>query len=212
MSQNGRAQSFIKRCIRELPGNGRITFFQEFLSHPQQIGSIIPSSHFLEQRIVRSAGIGTAETIIELGPGTGGTTRAILKAMHQDARLLSIEINPHLHAMVSRIKDPRLDVHLGSALDLGKIISQYNLSAPDIVISGIPFSTIPPAAGTHIIEMISSTLAPGGRFVAYQVCKRVHSLCRPILGPAQLDVFLLNIPPMRVYRWVKNGASGITKR
>ena len=95
--------------------NGQFVFFQEFLKHPLQIGSIIPSSSFLERRILEIAGICSAKTIVELGPGTGGMTKAILRAMPQHARLLSIEINPHFHALVSSIEDDRLIAHLGSA-------------------------------------------------------------------------------------------------
>jgi phospholipid N-methyltransferase len=186
--------------------NGRLALFQEFLKHPLQIGSVISSSRFLECRIVGNAGIGSAETIVELGPGTGGTTRAILQAMAPRAKLLSIEINPHLHALVSRIKDGRLIAHRGEANGLKDILSMHGLSAPEVLISGIPFSTMSRRSGSQILETISSVLAPGGRFVAYQVSKRVACLCRPILGPGQMEVELFNIPPLRVYRWEKNHA------
>ena len=147
--------------------DGRFAFFQEFLKHPFQIGSIIPSSRFLEYRIVEAARISSAKTIVELGPGCGGTTRAILRAMTTHARLLSIEINTHFHDRVSRIGDERLVVHLGSAHALKEIISMHRLSSPEVVISGIPFSTMSHISGTQILEAISSTLAPGGRFVAH---------------------------------------------
>ena len=184
--------------------DGRLAFFQEFLKHPYQIGSIIPSSRFLEYRIVEAAGISSAKTIVELGPGCGGTTRAILRAMAKHARLLSVEINTHLHDLVSRIGDDRLIVHLGNAHGLKEIISMYGLGAPEAVISGIPFSTMSHISGTQILEAISSELAPGGRFVAYQVSKRVASLSLPFLGPGYVELEFLNIPPMRVYRWEKN--------
>jgi len=183
--------------------NGRFAFFKEFLKHPLQIGSIIPSSRFLEQRILGASAIASAMTIVELGSGTGGTTRAILKAMPQDARLLSIEINPHFHSLVSGIEDDRLIAHLGSACELETIISRYGLNAPEVFISGIPFSTMNDSAGSQVIEAISSLLAPNGRFVAYQVSGQVATLCRPVLGPEQMVMELLNIPPMRVYQWEK---------
>ena len=184
--------------------DGRFAFFQEFLKHPFQIGSIIPSSRFLEYRIVEAAGISSAKTIVELGPGCGGTTRAILRSMATHARLLSIEINTHLHDLVSRIGDDRLIAHLGNAQGLKEIISIYGLGAPEVVISGIPFSTMSHASGTQILEAISSALAPGGRFVAYQVSKRIASLSLPFLGQGYVEVEFLNIPPMRVYRWEKH--------
>ncbi len=186
--------------------NGRFAFFQEFLKHPLQIGSIIPSSRFLERRILEAAAIASAKTIVELGSGTGGTTRAILRAMPQHAKLLSIEINPQFHTLVGSIEDGRLTAHLGNACGLKEIISMYGLSAPEAVISGIPFSTMTHSEGSQVIKAISSLLAPNGRFVAYQLSRRVASLCRPFLGSEQIRVELLNIPPMRVYKWEKKGA------
>jgi phospholipid N-methyltransferase len=184
--------------------NGQFTFFQEFLKHPLQIGSVIPSSRFLERRILEVSGIASAETIVELGSGTGGTTRAILGAMPPRAKLLSIEINPHLYASVSKISDDRLIAHLGNACELKKILFMYDMGRPDVVISGIPFSTMSHSTGSQVIEAVSSLLSPNGRFVAYQVSKRVASLCRPFLGKGQMEVELLNIPPIRIYQWAKS--------
>lgn len=189
----------------------RILFLQEFLRHPLQVGSVIPSSRFLEQRIVELAEIRTARTVVELGAGTGGTTKAILNALMPGARLLIIEINPHFCNSLKRcIRDPRLIVHHGSALELQEAIERYSLDAPEAIVSGIPFSTISRVSGLQILEAISSVLAPGGRFLAYQVSKQVDDLSRPLLGPAQVVLELRNIPPMRLYRWEKrNGSSAI---
>jgi phospholipid N-methyltransferase len=185
--------------------NGQFAFFQQFLKHPLQIGSVIPSSRFLEKRILDVSGVSSAQTIVELGSGTGGTTRAILNGMPRHARLLSIEINPHLHGSVSKISDNRLIAHLGNACELKTILGLYDMGRPEVVISGIPFSTMSHRSGVQVVEAISSLLAPNGRFVAYQVSKRVAELCRPILGAGQMEVELLNIPPVRVYQWEKNG-------
>ena len=184
--------------------NGSLVFFQEFLKHPLQIGSIIPSSRFLERRIVEAAHVKSVNVIIELGPGTGGVTRAILQAMPQHAKLLSIEINSHFNTMVRKIDDNRLIAHLGSAGDLEEIMSTYDLSAPNAIISGIPFSTLSHSAGSQILETVSSLLAPSGRFVAYQVSDRVATLCQPFLGTGQMSTEFFNIPPMRIFEWVKD--------
>jgi len=183
--------------------DSRPVFFQEFLKHPLQIGSIIPSSRFLEHHLVEAAGVHSAKTIVELGPGTGGTTRAILRAMARHTKLLSIEINPNFHALLRCIEDDRLIAHLGNAHELKEIIYTYGLGDPEVVISGIPFSTMSHTSGSQIIEAILTALAPRGRFVVYQVSKRIASLCQPLLGSGQVKVELLNIPPMRVYRWEK---------
>lgn len=181
--------------------NGRMAFFTEFLRHPLQVGSVIPSSRFLERRIVAAAGVAMARTVVELGPGTGGTTRAMLRAMPAGAKLLSIELNPRLHRLQQHIGDERLIAHLGSACDLTDIIADHGLDAPDAVVSGIPFSTMSAEAGTGIIEAISSALAPGGRFVAYQWSGRVGTLCEATWGRGEAAMELRNIPPMRVFQW-----------
>jgi phosphatidylethanolamine/phosphatidyl-N-methylethanolamine N-methyltransferase len=185
-----------------------VTFLRGFLQRPQQVGSVIPSSRFLERRLVELAGLDGAATVVELGSGTGGTTRAILRAMRADAVLLSVEINPEFHAFVRRIRDPRLIAHLGSAIELRAIMQRHGLTQADAVISGIPFSTMDRDSATLVPEAISKALAPGGRFVAYQVRRRVESLCRPHLGEAQVALEFLNIPPIWVFRWQKPVLNG----
>jgi phospholipid N-methyltransferase len=183
--------------------NGRFAFFQEFLRHPLEIGSVVPSSRYLERRVLDAAAIETASTVIELGCGTGGTTRAILRAMAPNARLLSIDVNPHFHAMVSAIDDDRLIAHLGNARDLPDILSHYDLEPPEAVISGIPFSTMNREVGAEICEIIADLLVPNGRFVAYQVSDRVAALCRPLFGTERVALEFRNVPPMRVFHWQK---------
>lgn len=185
------------------PLHERLTFFQEFLKHPLQIGSVIPSSYFLEQRLLKTSDLRSASTVVELGSGTGGTTQAILRSMSPQARLLSIEINPEFHRMIKRISDERLIAHHGNATELGEILPMYGLGAPDVIISGIPFSTMSQSAGSTVLAIISSVLPNHGRFVAYQVSNRIMTLCQPFLGRGHMEFEFFNIPPMRVFRWDK---------
>lgn len=184
----------------------RLAFFQGFLKHPKTVGSIIPSSRFLERRVIQAARVGSARTVVELGPGTGGTTRALLRAMAPGATLLSVEINPDFVRILRRIGDPRLVVHQGSAAELSAILTERGLPAPDVVISGIPFSTMPERLGLAVLRSAWEALAPGGAFVAYQVRDRVETLGRRVMGPADVQLELRNVPPMRVYRWPKPAA------
>lgn len=180
-----------------------LLFFRGFLHNPETVGSIIPSSRFLEKRIIDSAGIQDARLVVEFGPGTGGTTRAFLRALPSTARLLTIELNPDFVAYLDTIDDQRLINHAGSAADIGEILAQHNLPAPDVIISGIPFSTMPPATGKAILNAMWSVLAPGGRFVAYQFRNQVAQLGRELFGAPDITMELRNAPPMRIYRWQK---------
>jgi len=190
------------------PGASRfadgLAFLREFLSRPLAVASVVPSSVFLEQRVVRAAAAADARVVVELGPGTGGTTRALLQALPAQARLLAIESNPHFCARLRRrIADPRLVVQEGSAVDLKAHLARWGVLTADAVISGIPFSTLPIDAAQGVAASIEASLAPGGRFVAYQLRAHVAACAAPHLGAPQVEWEWRNLPPMRVFRWVK---------
>ena len=190
-----------------------IAFLRGFLERPKEVGSIIPSSRWMERRICRTAQIAQSKLIVELGPGTGGTTKALLQAMAPDARLLAIEINPGFcELLTDTIRDERLIVHEGSAADIAEALVKHDLAAPDVVLSGIPFSTMPKTLGLAILQSVKETLAPGGRFVAYQFRDVVHTLGRQIFGSASVQLELLNVPPMRLYRWDMPSEPGDARR
>lgn len=183
--------------------NSKLAFLRGFFQHPEQVGSVVPSSRFLEQRLVDIASITSAKTVVELGPGTGGTTQAILNALHDDAKFLAIELNSEFVSLLKSNSDPRLIVHHGNAEDIEKALARYDIPHPDVVISGIPFSTISSTQAHQIIKNVWSCLVPGGHFVAYQFRGRVADLGRELLGMPEINVELLNVPPVRVYNWRK---------
>jgi phospholipid N-methyltransferase len=182
----------------------RIAFLRGFLAHPDQVGSVIPSSHALESRLVRCARLLRARCVVELGPGTGGTTRAFLRAMPAGAQLLAIELSETFAARLrASIRDPRLTVVQGSAEFIASFLAEHRLPAPEAVISGIPFSTMPRAVGDRIAAQVATALAPGGRFVAYQVRAHVARFATPYLGSPRKEWELLNVPPVRVFTWTR---------
>ncbi|HWI81326.1 class I SAM-dependent methyltransferase [Ramlibacter sp.] len=179
-------------------------FLRGFVRNPAQVGSVIPSSRWLEQRLVRQAGVREAQTVVELGPGTGGTTAAMLQAMVPGARLLAIELDRDFHQhLQATIRDPRLLLELGSAERIAEALHAHHLPPPDAIVSGIPFSTMPPAVSDRIAAAIAQVLRPGGRFVAYQVRAHVAGFVTPYLGEPDKQWELVNVPPVRVFTWVK---------
>lgn len=187
--------------VNKVNRDTKLAFFQGFLRRPQTVGSVIPSSRFLEQRILKHADIGKNDTVVELGPGTGGTTHTLLNELGPRGRLLSIEVEEEFVEMLKEIDDPRLIPHHGSAVDIASILAMHHLAAPDVVISGIPFSTMPTEIGEKIVRAIHDVLRPGKSFVAYQMRDRVAELATPVFGKPEVSLELINIPPMRVYKW-----------
>jgi len=185
----------------------RIDFLRGFLRRPHQVGSVIPSSRFLERRLVELAELADARAVVELGPGTGGTTRALLRALPGQARLLAIELEPEFVRLLGRIRDPRLAVERGSAAELTAIVAAHGLPPLDAVISGIPFSTMEAEHGRRILCQIRDALAQNGRFVAYQVRDRVGELGTEVFGRPRIELELRNIPPVRIFSWHGRAAS-----
>ena len=190
--------------VRQLPRRQYgMAFLKGFLRRPELVGSIIPSSRFLERRLIAAALIKQASLVVELGPGTGGTTRAMLEALPPASKLLAIEITPEFIPILESHGDSRLIVHAGSAEHIREALAAHSLARPDVVISGIPFSTMPPDLGRRILTAVWSCLPPGGHFIAYQFRDKVALLGRPLLGKPETDFELRNVPPVRIFHWRK---------
>lgn len=179
------------------------TFFQAFLRSPRVVAAVMPSSPFVEQRVVRSADPPAASIVVELGGDTGGLTRSLLQAMGPQAHLLVIERTKEFIAKLEWIGDPRLEVVHGCASSIGVELQRRGFKAADAVVSGIPFSTLPQALAAEIITAVHAALVPGGRFVAYQYSDRVADFARPLMGDPEVQHELRNVPPIRVFTWHK---------
>lgn len=178
----------------------RLAFLQQFLRHPRQVASIVPSTRFLERRIARCVR-GRSGVIVELGPGTGGVTRALLESVSASARLIAVELNPTLAARVGRIDDPRLVVHCGSAEELPAILRDHGCDRASAIVSGLPFSTIGRRHGRRILEAVERSLDPDGEFVAYHVRGTLERLAGSRFETIDSATEWLSVPPMRIYRW-----------
>lgn len=180
-------------------------FLRGFVRNPAQVGSVVPSSSRLEQRLVRNARIDEARCVVELGPGTGGTTAAMLRALPPSGRLLAIELDARFHGHLSRtLHDNRLALELASAERLSDLLAARRLPPPDAIVSGIPFSTMPREVSERIASLIAQVLRPGGRFVAYQVRAHVAGFLTPHLGEPIKEWEMVNVPPVRVFTWTKD--------
>jgi phosphatidylethanolamine/phosphatidyl-N-methylethanolamine N-methyltransferase len=180
-----------------------LAFFRQFLRHPRIVGSVIPSSRFLARRLVEIGQLQHARIVVELGPGTGAVTRTILDALPLQGRVLGIEIDENFVALLRDEADQRLIVHSGSAMHMVEALQLHALPPPDVVISGIPFSTMPPEMGSSILLQVWSALRPGGVFIAYQISAEVARLGRALIGEPSMQMELLNVPPIRIFSWTK---------
>ena len=188
-----------------------LAFFGRFLRSPHTIGAVAPSSASLVARMVADLRPGTAECVIELGPGTGAITRGVLERLGPGSRFLAVEIE---RAFVEQLERdlPGVSVVLGSAADLERIVADRGLGRVDHVISGLPFASLPEQTTRQILAAISGTLRPGGTFTTFQY---VYSFLMPpaaafrreatsrLGGAPARRLVLRNLPPAWVLIWRK---------
>lgn len=182
-----------------------LLFFRAFLKDPAMIGSIIPSSDKLVENILDPLDWSKTRLFVEYGPGVGTFTQPILDRLDPDAELIAIDTNPDFVDFLRReIKDPRLHIVRGSAVDVERIIQDFGHEQADYVLSGLPFSTLPPGVGPRIAEVTEKALRPGGAFLVYQFSARALDFVAPAFARVERGFELWNIPPVQIFRAYKD--------
>ena len=177
-----------------------LVFARSFLQHPRMLGSIVPSSQFLVNRLLGQIDFDRARVIVEYGPGVGPITTALLARMRPDARLIALETNAKLAEFLrSSIRDPRLHVAEDSAEAVDVVLARMGLTSADYVISGIPFSTIPAATRRAIVRTTHTVLGGTGSFLIYQFSRAVLPDLRAAFGEVREEFEPLNIPPAQMF-------------
>lgn len=195
--------SLKKNGTRLWPERARpLEFLRGFLQNPRGVASVVPSSPILVEHLIERGDVARARVIVELGPGTGVVTRGLLQNMPADGKLIAVELHPEFARLLREtFDDPRLTVFEGNARDLERALAAAGVRRADLVVSGIPFSTMDRRESRRILEATRKVLNPNGRFVAYQFRDHVRRLAEPIFGPPRVSGVLRNIPPVRVYTW-----------
>ena len=178
----------------------RLHFLKQWVRNPRELGSITPSSRFLTRELLNQIDFGRARHIVELGPGTGVFTGAILEQLHSDGRLLAIDTNA---AFVEHLRreypDPRLTVVEASAERLDELVAEAGWPGVDAVVSGIPYSLLPRPLTRTILQSAKRALGEGGLMVGYQYSKMLRPHLLDVFGNVHYRSVLLNLPPAFVY-------------
>ena len=175
-------------------------FFAGFVKHPVMVGSIVPSSSRLIARMLGPVDWANTKVFVEYGPGVGTFCRPILDRMAPDAKLIVIDTNPEfIRYLRHDIVDPRFAAVHGSAADVAAILADHGHDAADYVLSGLPFSTLPPGVGPAIAAATHAVLRPGGAFLVYQYSPRVKRFLVPHFARIDHAMEWWNVPPAQLY-------------
>ena len=175
-------------------------FLRGFLKHPVMVGSIIPSSRKLMDKMLGPVDWKTTRLFVEYGPGVGTFTRPILERLPADATLVTIDTNPEFTRYLKEsIDDPRLVAVTGSAADVEAILADRNLGSADYVLSGLPFSTLPPGVGDSIAKATGKVIRLGGAFLVYQFSPKVLDFIKPHFERIDRGFEWINVPPATLF-------------
>lgn len=183
----------MKRDIQE-----RIRFFRSFLAHPRQVGAILPTSRWAVRDMLNMANLPEARHVVELGAGTGAYTGEILKRLRPDARFLAFEIDPDLAATLSERfeDDPRLEIINDSAANIEDYLDGAKV---DVIVSAIPFTSLPENAKQDVFKEVSRVLAPEGVMVQIQYSTVLQGELTRRFASVRRRVSPLNVPPAFLY-------------
>jgi phospholipid N-methyltransferase len=172
----------------------RMQFLRSFLAHPRQVGAVLPTSRRAVGDMLDMADVPAARLVVELGAGTGSHTGPILERLAPDARLLAFEIDADLAGILRQRydDDPRLEVVTGSAELLPEHLDG---TRPDIVVSALPFTSLPGDTGRRILEMTRRTLAEDGVFLVLQYSVFVRKTLNQLFGSIEQRWSPINVPP-----------------
>ena len=189
----------VRRRDRRAP-SPQWQFLRGFFKNPVMVGSVIPSSRVLIEKMLRPVDWETTRLFVEYGPGVGTFTRPILDLLGPDAKLVTIDTNPDFTKFLNQsIDDPRLIAVTGSAADVEAILADRGLGKADYVVSGLPFSTLPPGVGDAIAEATSAVIRPGGAFLVYQFSPKVKDFIEPHFERIERGFEWVNVPPATLF-------------
>ncbi len=178
----------------------RWQFLRGFIKNPVMVGSVIPSSRVLIDKMLAPVDWDNTRLFVEYGPGVGTFTRPILDKLGPDARLITIDTNPDFtDYLKADIHDERLIAVTGSAADVEKIVAAHGFDHADYVLSGLPFSTLPPGVGNDIGEATSRVIRTGGAFLVYQFSPKVRDFIVPHFERVERGFEWINVPPATLF-------------
>ena len=175
-------------------------FARNFLKSPAMLGSVIPSSSFLVNDMMRQVDWERARVVVEYGPGVGTFTREILKRMRPDAILVAIELNTDFVEYLSdHVRDSRFRGVHGSAARVRGVLAEQNLAPADYIISGLPYLNMPDSLRREILEESRLALRAEGSMLLFQYTRTLQPYLESSFSSVKLNFQLFNILPALIF-------------
>ena len=196
-------QSSVRALKKPLRLDDEVRFLRSWIEKPLHMGAVMPSGRVLARTMAQYVDVNSKGPVVELGPGTGAITNALIEHGIDQKRLVLVEYNPGFCALL-RDRYPQAKVVQGDAYTLRDTLWDV-LSAPaSAVVSGLPLVTKPMLTRLKLIRDAFVALAPGAPFVqfTYSVAPPIPKSLPGVSTEASERIWM-NLPPARVWVYRK---------
>jgi phosphatidylethanolamine/phosphatidyl-N-methylethanolamine N-methyltransferase len=176
-----------------------VRFIRSWIEKPLSTGAVMPSGKVLARAMARYVDTRATGPVIELGPGTGPVTEALIEHGVDPARLILVEFNPTFCRML-RTKFPKATVVQGNAYSLRRVLGDWLREPAAAVVSGLPLITKPMITRLRLITDAFAVMAHGSPFIQF-----TYAMLPPIptdfsgVSAEPSELIWMNLPPARVW-------------
>jgi phosphatidylethanolamine/phosphatidyl-N-methylethanolamine N-methyltransferase len=193
------------RALKKPPRlDDEVRFLRSWIEKPLHMGAVMPSGRLLARTMAQYVKIDSDDPVIELGPGTGAITSALLHRGVDQKRLVLVEYNSGFCALL-RDRYPQAKVVHGDAYTLRDTLWNVLNAPASAVVSGLPLVTKPMSTRLKLIRDAFAALAPGAPFVqfTYSVAPPIPKSLPGVSTEASERIWM-NLPPARVWVYRKD--------
>lgn len=173
------------------------------MEKPLHMGAVMPSGRLLARTMAQYVDPDAEGPVVELGPGTGAITNALIEHGVDQKRLVLVEYNPGFCALL-RERYPQAKVVQGDAYRLRDTLWDVMKSPASAVVSGLPLVTKPMLTRLRLVRDAFLALAPGAPFIqfTYSVVPPIPKSLPGVSTEASERIWM-NLPPARVWVYRK---------
>lgn len=195
-------QSSARALKKPLRLDDEVRFLRSWIEKPLHMGAVMPSSKVLARTVARYVDPHSDGPVIELGPGTGAITDALIAHGVAEKRLVLVEYDPGFCALL-RERYPQATVIQGDAYNLDQTLSDWKEPAAAMV-SGLPLVTKPMLVRLKLMRDAFLKMEAGAPFIqfTYSVAPPIPKSLPGIHTQASERVWM-NLPPARVWVYRK---------
>ena len=192
-------QSSVRALKKPLRLDDEVRFLRSWIEKPLHMGAVMPSGKVLARTMARYVNTHSSGPVVELGPGTGAITNALIEHGVDQKRLVLVEYNPGFCALL-RDRYPHAKVVQGDAYALRDSLWNVLNVPASAVVSGLPLVTKPMLTRLKLIRDAFLALAPGAPFVqfTYSVAPPIPKSLPGVSTEASERIWM-NLPPARVW-------------